>query len=188
MKSRLALLLASAALAATATVADAREILGVGTPNATQFRAKASASDAFEILSSKIALTHATNPDLKMFAQMMVHDHTASTNALVAIGGISKASLESKMKPGGDGKFAANDLLDSDHANELNSLDSKSNDDFNRTYIDDQVKGHEDAVSLLEDYTKNGDNPKLRAFARKILPTVKMHLAKAQGLQKAIEH
>ncbi len=188
MKTRLALLLASAALVAAANAADAREILGIGTPNATQFRAKATASDAFEVLSSRIALTHATDPDLKEFARMMVHDHTASTNALVAIGGISKASLESKMKPGADGKFAANDLIDSDHANELNSLDSKSNGDFNRTYIDDQVKGHEDAVSLLEDYAKNGDNPKLRAFAHKILPTVKMHLAKARGLQKAIEH
>ena len=188
MRTRIALLLASAALLATANSVCAKEILGMGTPDATQFRAKATASDAFEILSSKIALTHATNPDLKMFAQMMIDDHTKSTDALVGIGGISKASLESKMKPGGDGKYAGNDLIDSDHANELNSLDSKSNDDFNKTYIDDQVKGHEDAVSLLEDYAKNGDNAKLKAFAHKILPTVKTHLAKARGLQKAIEH
>jgi len=160
----------------------------MGTPNAVQFRAKASSSDAFEVLSSKIALTHATNPDLKMFAQMMITDHTKSTKALVALGGISMASLKSKMMPGGDGKYAGNDLIDTDHANELNSLDSKSNDDFNKTYIDDQVKGHEDMVSLLEDYAKNGDNAKLKAFAHKILPTVKAHLAKAQGLQKAIEH
>ena len=83
---------------------------------------------------------------------------------------------------------SSTDLVDSDHANELNSLDSKSNDDFNRTYIDDQVKGHEAAVSLLEDYAKNGDNAKLKTFAASILPTVRAHLAKAQGLQKAIPH
>jgi putative membrane protein len=181
--------LAAALLAATVIVSPAlaKEILGVGTPDATQFRAKATASDAFEILSSKIAKTHATDPDLKAFAEMMIADHTASTNALVAIGGISKASLETKMNAGPDGKWAANDLLDSDHANELNSLDSKSNDDFNKTYIDDQVKGHKDAVALLEDYAKNGDNAKLKAFAAKILPTVKEHLAKAEGLQKKLE-
>jgi putative membrane protein len=188
MKTRFAVLLASAALLVTADAASAKEILGVGTPDATQFRAKATASDAFEVLSSKIALTHATDPDLKMFAQMMIDDHTRSTDRLVALGGISKASLVSKMKPGGDGKYAANDLLESDRANELNSLDSKSNGDFNRTYIDDQVKGHQDAVSLLEDYAKNGDNDKLKAFAASILPTVKAHLAKAQRLQKVIEH
>ncbi len=188
MKIRLAMLLASAALAATVNFATAKEILGIGTPNATQFRAKASASDAFEVLSSKIALTHATNADLKAFAQMMIDDHTKSTDKLVALGGISKASLEAKMKPGADGKFAGNDLIDADHAGELNSLGSKSNDDFNRTYIDDQVKGHEAMVSLLEDYAKNGDNAKLKDFAASILPTVRMHLAKAQGLQKAIPH
>jgi putative membrane protein len=178
----------AALLAATVLVSPvaAKEILGVGTPDATQFRAKASASDAFEILSSRIANTHATDPDLRMFAQMMIADHTKSTDALVAIGGISKASIEAKMKPGGDGKWAANDLLDSDHANELNSLESKSNDDFNKTYVDDQVKGHEAMVSLLEDYAKNGDNAKLRDFAKSILPTVKEHLAKAQGLQKKL--
>jgi putative membrane protein len=180
--------LATALLAATVLVSpvSAKEILGVGTPDATQFRAKASSSDAFEILSSRIAKTHATDPDLKMFAEMMITDHTKSTDALIALGGISKASIESKMNPGGDGKFAANDLLDSDHANELNSLNSKSNDDFNKTYIDDQVKGHKDMVALLEDYAKNGDNAKLKEFAAKILPTVKEHLAKAEGLQKKL--
>ena len=188
MRSHQSLLLASALVLILSNASSATEILGVGTPNATQFRAKASASDAFEVLSSQIALTHAVDPRLKSFAQMMIDDHTASTDKLVALGGISKASLKAKMKPGADGKYAANDLLDSDHANELNSLDSKSNADFDKTYIDDQVKGHENAVSLLEDYAKNGDNAKLKAFATSILPTVRAHLAKAQGLQASIEH
>ncbi len=188
MKLRtIAFLLATASFAVTGPAA-AKEILGVGTPDATQFRAKATASDAFEVLSSKIAQTHATDADLKEFARMMVRDHTRTTDELVAIGGISKASLETKMKPGADGKWAANDLLDSDHANELNSLDSKSNGDFDKTYIDDQVKGHKDAVALMEDYSKNGDNPKLKAFAAKVLPTIREHLAKAQALQSRLEH
>jgi len=186
MKNYLAALLISTALVAGAGTASAKEILGIGTPDATQFRAKASASDAFEVLSSKIALTHATRADLKEFARMMIHDHTASTDKLVALGGISKASLKTKMTPGADGKFATNDLLDGDHSAELNSLNSKSNDDFNKTYIADQVKGHENAVALLEDYAKNGDNAKLKKFARQILPTVREHLAKAQALQKEI--
>lgn len=179
---------AAALLAATVLVApaSAKEILGLGTPDATQFRAKATASDAFEVLSSRIAKTHATDPELKMFAEMMITDHTKSTEELIALGGISKASIESKMNVGPDGKFAANDLIDSDHANELNSLNSKSNADFNKTYINDQVKGHQDMVALLEDYAKNGDNAKLKDFANKILPTVKAHLAKAQGLQKKL--
>jgi putative membrane protein len=181
--------IAAALLATTFLIAPAgaTERLGMGTPNATQFRAKASSSDAFEVLSSKIALTHATTPELKDFARMMITDHTASTDKLVALGGISKKSLKTKMEPGSDGKWKENDLLDSSHADELNSLDSKSNGDFNKTYIDDQVNGHKDMVSLLEDYAKNGDNAKLKQFASDILPTVREHLAKAQQIQHMIE-
>lgn len=186
MRSSTASLILAAVLAIGVTAASAKEILGVGTPDAMQFRARASSSDAFEILSSRIALTHATNPDIKEFARMMITDHTRTTDALVALGGVSKASLERKMQAGADGKFVTNDLLDSDQTTELNSLDSKSNDDFNRTYVADQVKGHEAAVSMFEDYAKNGDNSKLKAFAEKFLPTLRAHLAKAQALQKSL--
>lgn len=186
MKNALAVLMLSGALVAgTGGPLVAKEILGMGTPDATQFRAKATQSDAFEVLSSKIALTHATNADIKAFAQMMIDDHTKSTDALIALGGISKAGLEAKMQPGSDGKFVANDLL-GDKANELNSLNSKSNDDFNKTYIADQVQGHEDMVAMLTDYIKDGDNAKLKDFARSILPKVKMHLQHAQRLQKGL--
>jgi putative membrane protein len=185
MRTQFAALLLSTALVA-GTGVSAKEILGIGTPNATQFRAKATSSDAFEILSGKIAETHATTSDIKEFARMMIKDHTKSTDDLVAIGGVSKASLESKMKPGRDGKFAANDLIDSDQATELNSLNSKSNDDFNKTYIKDQVDGHKRMVSLLEDYVKNGDNAKLKAFAQELLPTVRKHLKEAQDIEHSI--
>lgn len=175
-------------VAGSALPGSAKEVLGVGTPNAQQFRAQATASDAFEVLSSKIALTHATNPELKSFAQMMIDAHTATTNKLVALGGVSKASLEAKMKPGADGKFVSNTLLSSSKASELNSLNSKSNADFDKTYIDDQVSGHKDALSLMQDYAKNGDNAKLKAFAAETAPAVQEHLSKAEGLQKQIEH
>jgi putative membrane protein len=154
----------------------------MGTPNAEQFRQKATSSDAFEIVSSKLALTQATDKSVKHFARMMIKDHTATTDKLVAIGGISKESLETKMKPGSDGKYQSNELLSTSQAADLNSLASKSNDDFNKTYMDDQVQGHKDAVSLIEDYAKSGDNAKLKDFASDTLPTIKEHLAKAQSL------
>lgn len=167
--------------------ASATEVLGMGTPSAEQFRMKAAASDAFEITSSKIAQTHATNAQIKDFAAMMIRDHTASTDKLVALGGISKASIETKMQPGKDGKYAGNDLISSSKADELNSLNAKSNADFDKTYMDDQVQGHKDAVALMEDYAKNGDNAKLKAFAAEVLPTIKEHLAMAQKIDAKLD-
>ena len=95
--------------------------------------------------------------------------------------------MKKKIMPGADGKYASNDLIDSSHAEELNSLASKSNSDFDKTYIDDQVSGHNDAVSLMENYVKNGDNADLKAFAGDTLPTIKTHLADAQKIQASIE-
>ncbi|HVT24465.1 MAG TPA: DUF4142 domain-containing protein, partial [Rhizomicrobium sp.] len=118
---------------------------------------------------------------------MMIRDHTASTDKLVALGGISKASIETKMQPGKDGKYAGNDLISSSKADELNSLNAKSNADFDKTYMDDQVQGHKDAVALMEDYAKNGDNAKLKAFAAQVLPTIKEHLAMAQKIDAKLD-
>ena len=166
----------------SASAASATEVIGVGTPNAEQFRQKATSSDAFEIVSSKLALTQSTDASVKRFARMMIKDHTATTNKLVAIGGIRKESLETKMKPGSDVKYQSNELISTSQAADLNSLASKSNDDFNKAYMNDQVQGHKDAVSLMEDYAKNGDNAKLKDFASETLPTIQEHLAKAQSL------
>jgi putative membrane protein len=167
--------------------ASATEVLGMGTPSAEQFRAKASSSDAFEIVSSKIAQTHATDAEIKDFAAMMIRDHTATTDKLVALGGVSKASLEKKMETGKDGKYQSSDLFSMTQANELNSLSAKSNADFDKTYMDDQVQGHKDAVALMEDYAKNGDNAKLKAFAAEVLPTIKEHLAMAQKIDAKLD-
>ena len=47
-----------------------------------------------------------------------------------------------------------------------------------------QVSAHKDAVSLFERYSKDGDNPDLKAFASKTLPALKEHLQMAQNLDK----
>jgi putative membrane protein len=180
----------AAALTIVGTVgfASAKEVLGMGTPNAQQFRHKMLSNDAFEIESSKIALSHATKDSIKSFANMMVSDHARTREKLIALGGISKKSIQTKMVPGRDGKYSANDLFDSDQAADLNNLVSKSNDDFNKFYIDEQVEHHKDAVSLLESYGNSGDNPKLKTLAQETLPTVQRHLTLAQTLDRQLDN
>ena len=177
---------AASLIALSVTAASATEVMGMGTPSDVQFRQKAMSSDAFEIASSKIALNNSTDASVKDFAQMMIADHTKTTDKLVALGAISKASIETKMAPGADGKYQSNDVFSTMQASELNSLAAKSNDDFNKTYMDDQVSGHKDAVSLMQDYAKNGDNAKLKSFASEVLPKIQEHLSKAQALDDTL--
>ena len=65
---------------------------------------------------------------------------------------------------------------------EIDKLKSLNGADFNSRYNSDQVSGHKDAVSLFERYAKDGDNPKLKDWAGKTLPTIRHHLEMAQDL------
>jgi predicted outer membrane protein len=56
---------------------------GMGAPMSTEgFRLMALQSDAFEIESSRIALQRSRNPAVQRFAQMMIGDHAATSQAL----------------------------------------------------------------------------------------------------------
>ena len=153
-------------------------------PSADEFRHKAMASDAFEIASSKMALGQTENADVKSFAKMMIHDHTMTTEHLLKGSGMTKAEVDKKITPGPDGKYEANDLVDQSHADMLTKMGSKKGKDFDSDYMGDQVSGHKDAVSMFEDYGRHGDTRSMKLWARKTLPTLKMHLAKAEALDK----
>jgi putative membrane protein len=72
--------------------------------------------------------------------------------------------------------------MDSSHQGMLDKLNKLNGDDFRKQYFSDQVSGHKDAVSLFQRYGKGGDNPKLRDWASKTLPTIQHHLEMAQDL------
>jgi hypothetical protein len=50
-----------------------------------------------------------------------------------------------------------------------------------------QVSAHKDAVSPFERYAKGGENPKLKDWAGKALPTLQHHFEMAQALTKAAD-
>lgn len=171
-----------AALAAACAVSAA----ALATPNAQDFRHQAMASDAFEIASSKIALGQSDNSKVKAFAHLMIEDHTKTTAHLLTGSGMSNADVDARIAPGADGKHKANDLIDQSHADMLDKLGREKGKDFDSDYMSDQVSGHKDAVSLFDDYAHHGDLKSLRHWARKTLPTLKMHLSKAQGINKSL--
>src|SRR5262249_20374936 len=141
---------------------------------------------AFEIASSKIALGQSENPKVKDFAQMMIHDHSMTTEHLLAGSGMTKADIDAKSAPGPDGKHKANDLMDQSHADMLDKLGGEQGKYFEADYMRDQNSRHKDSVSLFEDYAQHGDSRRLRLWARKTLPTLKMHLARAEALDKSL--
>ena len=158
----------------------------LATPSADEFRHKAMASDGFEIASSKLALKNSENTKTKSFARLMIQDHTKTTKHLLKGSGMTKAEVDKKITRGSDGKFASNDLVDQSHADALNKLAGEKGKDFDSDYASGQASGHKDAVSVFEDYAKSGDNKSLKSWARTTLPTLKMHLSRAEALDRSV--
>src|SRR6185312_15837854 len=106
----------------------------------------------------------------KTFARQMVTDHTKTSSELKSMvnDGKVKATLPTE--------------LDSSHQSKLDKLKGATGKDFSSDFDSDQVSAHKDAVSLFERYANSGENPALKDWAGKTLPTLRHHLEMAQDL------
>ena len=168
--------LALALVASTAMAQSATESTGVNSalgvaPKTEDFVLQVSASDLFEIESSKLALAKGDEA-IKAFAQQMITEHEKTSAELKA------------LLSGGKVTGTPTTALTDDHKEEIDDLAKLNGAEFNEEYVDDQVDAHEDAVDLFKRYADGGDNVELKAWAVKTLPALQHHLEMAQGLDK----
>ena len=165
--------LAAAAPAGAQSVGEktgVNSVLGVS-PTTADFVKEVATSDMFEIASNQLG-EEKGDSQKKTFAAMMVKDHT-------------KTSTELKdMVSGGKVQAELPTALDSAHQDKLDKLKGLNGDDFRAQFASMQVDAHKDAVSLFERYAKGGENPGLKDWAGKTLPTLQHHLEMAQNLKK----
>jgi putative membrane protein len=140
-------------------------------PTTEDFVMQASASDMFEIESSKLALQKGDD-QTKAFAQQMVTDHEKTSTELKAL--LSGAKVKGNPVT----------ALTKDHKEEVDKLAKLSGAEFKEEYFDDQVDAHEDAVDLFKRYAEGGENAELKAWAAKTLPALEHHYKMAQDLDK----
>ena len=145
----------------------------LGSHDTAAFVSNASQSDMYEIQAAQIAEKRSKNPEIKAFAKMMIKDHTASTKAmtpLVAAAGQSPAAK-----------------LDDRRQGFIDNLNKASDADFDKTYVDQQVAAHKEALDLMNGYAKDGSDAGLKGGAAKIAPTVQMHLDKITAIQASLK-
>ena len=110
-------------------------------------------SDMFEIQSGQLAAEKGENGDVKSFGQQMVDDHSKTSVQLKGL--IKDKEIEVQLP----------DTPDQDHQARLDKLKGLSGKQFDKSYVDMQVKAHEKAVSLFEDYAAAGENDDLKAWS-----------------------
>lgn len=144
------------------------------TVSTKDFVNKAAVSDMFEVQSGKLAADKAENEDVKDFGQKMVDDHSKTTDDLMQLINDEKIDVTPPTS------------LDQEHQAKLDKLKNASGAKFDNIYVPMQVKAHQKAVSLFDDYSKSGDNKALKEWASDTLPTLKEHLADARDLNKEL--
>jgi putative membrane protein len=135
------------------------------------FVEKAALTDMFEIESAKIALERSKVQSVKDFAQMMIDAHTATTAELMPL-----ATAAMVTPPA---------ALDNDHMGKLDELRNASVEDFDDKYIDQQTEAHENALNLMKDFSANGKDAGLQAFATKTQTAIQSHLDQVKALDKS---
>jgi putative membrane protein len=139
--------------------------------DAATFISTAAASDAFEIASAKVALDKATSKDVRDFAQMMITDHTKTTEGLKAAA--KKANLT--VPP---------PQLTTNQQQMVDALKSATSDQFDATYLLQQMPAHQQALALMQNYAEAGDTPALQDAAKTVVAIVQKHLARLDELAK----
>jgi putative membrane protein len=137
--------------------------LALAAPSTPDFLAKAGATDKFEVAAGKLAETHGGSAAVKHFGRKMVADHTKSTHM------VEHAAMTSDV-------HAPAPALTDDQKAMIADLQGKRGKAFDTAYIADQKTAHQQALSLMQDYAQNGDDPKLKAAAAKIVPVVQEHI------------
>ena len=140
-------------------------------PDESFFHKAAQAGHA-EIQAGQIAQRKATSPTVKAFAETMVKEHTAANMRLGTIAGAKGVPLPT-------GPSRAQKAMN-------NETKKKSGDVFDRDYVEDQIKSHEETIELLQKEIAEGQDADAKAFAAETLPMVKAHLERIKQVGEAM--
>ena len=136
---------------------------------ASTYVMKAGAGDLYEKQSSQLVMGSTKNAKLKAFAQMMVSDHTTSTNEVKA------AAMKAGMTP-------KPPMLDAMQTRNMSALRAATPMKRDALYITQQKAAHQQALMVQQDYAANGTVQPLKMAAAKIVPVVEHHIQELNAM------
>lgn len=142
----------------------------LGSVNTGAFVENAARSDMYEIQAGRLAQERSQNARIREMGQMLVTDHTRSTEAL-------QAAIRT-----GNANVTPPTTLDERRQGLIDNLRSASAADFDRVWVDQQTAAHSEALTLLNGFAERGDNAALQEHARATAPVVQRHLDAVRAL------
>ena len=137
------------------------------------FVEKAGKGGKAETALAQDAVAHATNPDVKSFAQKLVDDHSNANTQLAQLASTKGVTIPSEME------------VKATKAKErLEKLTGKS---FDEAFVKQMVEDHKDTIKLFEEASKSATDNDVKSFATSTLPTLQQHLKMAEDLEKKVK-
>ena len=137
-----------------------------------KFIEEAAGSGMFEVQVSQLAVSKATDPAVKSYAQMLVDHHSAANNELIQLANARRVELPAAPPRG--------------LRRDMEQLGKKTGAEFDQDYVRNVgIKAHEKDIKLFQKASKDVKDPQLKAFVDKTLPTLQQHLAQAQRMPQA---
>lgn len=183
-RTRMPALLGAAALAVLAGCTQGEKTADVAAANAqaaaqaqnnptlstsdSLFIDQAARSGLAEVQEGQVAQQQARRAAVRQFAAMMVTDHSAVNDQLMAL------AQQKQITP----PNAPTDLQRGD----LTRLQAMKGAAFDRQYLDEQVADHQQVLNLFQTEAQQGTDPDVKAFAAKYAPTIAHHLEEAEKL------
>ena len=132
-----------------------------------------------EIDMANLATKNAASPEVKNFAAMMITQHKdmeSKGKALAAKAKITPADSD------------ASNALKNDVQSTISSLKTQKGKDFDKAYMDSQVKAQRDVLNMFDNkLLPNAQNGDLKTLLTDGRSHVAAHLAKAEEIQKKLD-
>lgn len=125
-----------------------------------------------EVELGQLAQSKASNQQVKDFGQKMVDDHGKANNELKDCA--SKLGVTLPDHPSA-----------TEEAQKL-KLSAYSGDHFDKAYMEDMLKDHRQDIAAFKREAADGQNPEIKAFAKKTLPTLEEHLRLAEQAERSV--
>jgi putative membrane protein len=145
----------------------------VRTTSDQDFVARALAQGLFEVKLSERAAKDATDTDVRKFAKQMTTEHDRTNKRLLGLAH--------------DMKLAVAQGFDKDSREAFDRITRLSGAKFDRAYMDEQVKAHENAIKLFESRAKGTPSATVKTFINETLPHLRDHLKQARTICTKLE-
>lgn len=152
--------------------------MDVSSLNDAQLAAVVNALNQGEIQEAQLAQSKAQSADVKRFAMHMATAHQSML--------MKDQTLFSQLQITPSDNSVSQELQ-SDAQNQLSTLQSMRGKDFDRDYIDAQVKAHNQALELLDRMIPNARNAQLKAALEAVRPKIQEHLQEAERAQQKLQ-